>query len=501
MSAAMGGTGPLGGLEKRLANGIGASARRARPDDWQFRDENLADLWPGQAFEALAHIREHPWKDPDGPRGAIERLASELRAQRPLLATVLFSPDTVLGQLLGSCGSAATGLVDSWMGLFWIAEAAWAVISESPPADTAYTVADTGMLRPLAARLRFLVASEPSRTRGHGTDSWWGGAGLSFSGSGILDRALGNRSWGLLVARSQEARREWLHCLDSYQSHPLLAQATQDEFENELWALAFRRGHFASPLGLSVRPLNQNAPLTAEDKTVLDEVTDRHLLPRFDVASTVTVATYDHRSGYLATRAAAGILVALAGMTAAVCAGLLLVRLATLIAIGCYALIVMGVWVFGPGWAAPWLLRFPAASAVGVIALISLSPGGWITAPPGGWHAVLALVIASLGYLIVEARNHGVAGLALLWRSLAVAVIGTVHALMVSLIGLVLVAPAFVQDGQAITGLWHHPGYGRAGMAIALAAAWCLTVGVFSQILWDDRPITAPLAHLSWRAR
>ena len=48
--------------------------------------------------------------------------------------------------------------------------------------------------------------------------------------------------------------------------------------------------------------------------------------------------------------------------------------------------------------------------------------------------------------------------------------------------------------------LWHRPGYGRAGMVLLLATAWCLAVGVFSQILWDDRPITAPLAHLSWRS-
>ena len=33
-----------------------------------------------------------------------------------------------------------------------------------------------------------------------------------------------------------------------------------------------------------------------------------------------------------------------------------------------------------------------------------------------------------------------------------------------------------------------------------IAALGCgLAAGVFSQILWDDRPITAPLAHLRWR--
>ena len=78
--------------------------------------------------------------------------------------------------------------------------------------------------------------------------------------------------------------------------------------------------------------------------------------------------------------------------------------------------------------------------------------------------------------------------------------VGAVHALLVSLIGLVAVAPAFIPDGAALDAIWRRPGYGHAGMVLLLSTAWCLAVGVFSQILWDDRPITAPLAHLSWRA-
>jgi hypothetical protein len=82
-------------------------------------------------------------------------------------------------------------------------------------------------------------------------------------------------------------------------------------------------------------------------------------------------------------------------------------------------------------------------------------------------------------------------------RALVVALIGAVHGLLVTLIGLVWIAPAFA--GSGLGGLWSHPGYRNAGMILAIGAAWCLAVGVFSQILWDDRPITAPLAHLSWR--
>jgi hypothetical protein len=71
---------------------------------------------------------------------------------------------------------------------------------------------------------------------------------------------------------------------------------------------------------------------------------------------------------------------------------------------------------------------------------------------------------------------------------------------MVSLIGLVIVAPAFVSGGRQLAAVWHRPGYGHAGLLLALATAWCLAVGVFAQVLWEDRPITASLAHLSWRS-
>jgi len=37
-------------------------------------------------------------------------------------------------------------------------------------------------------------------------------------------------------------------------------------------------------------------------------------------------------------------------------------------------------------------------------------------------------------------------------------------------------------------------------LMVSLIGLVVLAVGVFSQIRWDDRPITAPLAHLSWRS-
>jgi len=151
-------------------------------------------------------------------------------------------------------------------------------------------------------------------------------------------------------------------------------------------------------------------------------------------------------------------------------------------------------------WGLMWLLRMPAAAAVGVFALVTFLPGGWLKTPPGGWLAFAVLIGVSFGYLLVELRNDGVARRSAVRRALAVTAIGAVHALMVAMIGLVIVAPAVAAGGAQLNArVWTNPGYAHAGVVIALAAAWCLAAGVFSQILWDDRPITAPLAHLSWR--
>jgi hypothetical protein len=424
-------------------------------------------------------------------------LAEQLAAHRPLMLAALFRADQLPTAVPGLAGRAAGDPVDGCIGTCWMAEAMWGAL-HSPLTDPDYAIGDRELLLPLAARCRFLALSEPLRWRGIRPSPWL--SAPDDEADDPVSRVFGTDSWNILVGRCREARRAWVEYLDAYQSQVYLSQARPEELEKDLRAVVFRQP-YGRPLGVSIQGLAGEAPLTAEDSALVADITDRHLLPRFDVLHAAALAGHDDRRGSGLARWAIGLLAVLAGAGAVVCAALLLIYPAAWAGAACYAVIGLGTAVFGPRWSAPWLLRFPAAASVGVIALISLSPGGWISSPPGGWRAVLALAAASFGYLVVEVRNHGVGGWALLRRSLGVAAIGVVHALMVSLIGLVAIAPAFVQNGQAITGLWHWPSYAQAGMALALATAWCLTVGVFSQILWDDRPITAPLAHLSWRAR
>jgi hypothetical protein len=518
--------GELAGFRARLRGGVFAALESSRPADFYVLDDEELRKWPGDTLSLpLRRIHTDAWNASE-PQAVIELSAERILAPRShLLATVLFAPDKIFDRLLESFGSSGQGLADTWFGMCWTAEAAWRAVTQDRPGGTRFSAGEATILRPLAARLRFLVLSEPMRGRADPSVTWWKrGTDEEFGGSGVLEQAFGPGSWDQLAADCQQARRDWQGYLDTYQSYPLLAQARSAQLERELRALVFRDVDARSPrqrvvpLGLSVKRLNEHAPLTAEDKAVVADVTERHLLPRFALAAVARLALYqgpadgmpydgdtvgDDPRGRLErlARVPAAIAAGAAGLVAVGCAAALLLKAATIAAGVCYLLICAGVLLLPTEWGAMWLLRMPAASAVGIIALVTFLPGGWLGTPPKGGVAVAALAAVSLGYLVIEARNHGVGSAAAFVRALLVAAIGAVHALMVSLIGLVVVAPAFVQHGAGLDSLWSKPAYGHAGMVLALAAAWCLAVGVFSQILWDDRPITAPLAHLSWRTR
>jgi hypothetical protein len=500
--------GGLADLRARLLGGVHAAVAAGRPADFSFRDQEAFRHWADDLAGALEHVRDGAWSRSGQPQEMITTLAGQMRKQGDLLAVVVFSPQLVLNRLLQSCGSSGQHLIDTWIGMCWVAEAAWSALRDDPTGNGGYTPAEVALLRPLAARVRFLVLSEPMRWRGKAGGTWWGREpDQQFGGSGALDLTFGPGSWPVVAGRCQEARREWRAFLDSYQSHPLLSQAKPNELEQELRALVFRNtrltpsGLLAQPLGLSVAPLAERSRLTTEDKAMIADVAECHLLPRFAVTAVVRLSLYDDDSPRRWEQRLAAAAVLLAGLTAVGLAALLLIRPAAVAAAVCYLLICAGVLWFPASWGAMWLLRMPAASAIGIIALVSLQPGAWVHIPLKGWVAVAALTGVSFGYLLIEVRNHGAARRSAALRALLVALIGAVHALMVSLIGLVAVAPAFVANGADLDKLWTRPTYGHAGTALALAAAWCLAVGVFSQILWYDRPITAPLAHLSWRSR
>lgn len=485
----------LSELRARLQGGVGPAARRGRLGAWGKDDTRAFEGWdPGADFAIVENVHDHLWEQESEVSRVIDLLTARFRGDRRLLLAVLFAPARALARIEDKTPG---GHVGAWMGLCWTAEAAWRFISDDGPAP-GYAKGDRELLFPLAARLRFLTLIEPMRWRAELDRAWWyDDADQDFEGTELVRRVLGDEPWHILVGQCREARRSWLGCLAEYQSHLYLVQASGAELEKEFAAVMFRH-RCGAPLSLPGNPLTNAVSPTAEDKAVIADVTNQHLLPRFELLRVISAALYEDTGRVSVPRLLTGVAAVLCALAAVGFAAFLHAQVAAELSAVCYAVICGGAVAFGPGWAAQWLLRLPAAAAVGVIALISVMAGGWLGAPHAGIPAAVVFIAAACGYLAVQLRNHDVEGWPLT-RSLAVAAIGAVHALMVSLLGLVYVGPAFVPKPKLLAAVWVKPGYGYAGLVLLLATAWCLAVGVFSQILWDDRPVTAPLAHQSWR--
>jgi hypothetical protein len=241
---------------------------------------------------------------------------------------------------------------------------------------------------------------------------------------------------------------------------------------------------------------------------VAADTLERHLLPRFMLGAAWALAgAVSGVAGAGARRqwpaAAAVALAVIASVLAVVPAGRWHAHAAAASAAAAYGVVLLAAVQRSPLWATPWLLRQPAASAVGLLVLLTLPAEWWsqLGAARLGW-SVPALTVAAFGYLLAEVRNHGVDRPAdAIRRAAVVTGMGLAHAWLVSLVGLVLVAPSFVDGGRHLVELWRGSGIVQPVEVLALSTAWCLAAGVFSQILWDDRPITSPLAHLNWWRR
>ncbi|MBE1533954.1 hypothetical protein [Actinomadura algeriensis] len=496
-------------LAERLSGGVLAAARANRSPEAPGTDERVLDRLvttcrapdavdllglPDRAASLPAFLRETRSAPPTPAEiaGVIDRLTGLLARDRPLLLAVLFSPGSLLKRLPEIAGEDGWSEL-CWVLLCWLSEAAWDCVS-APTRE-----ADRRHFLPLAARLRFLVLSEPMRHRADMNSPWLEHYAPELANHyDVYAAAFGEDTWFDLLGRCREARWNWQAQLDAHQSAPLLAQAGASEIERELGLLAFRTGRAGRPLVLSPKPLDEPDGVGADDRAVIAEITDRHLLPRFQLGRVLALASAAPLRWSLALTvlplapAAAAVTLAILGRFTA----------AAQTALGCYALIGLVTVVGGARMSAPWLLRVPAASGVGLVVLLALHPTWW-NVPKGGWGTPLALLALSFGYLVIEVRNHGVAAGRAIARASVVTVIGALHAFLVSLIGLVVIAPAYAErpdNGPRIADWFASAPHSTSWQLLTLAAALCLAVGVFSQILWEDRPITASLAHTNWRS-
>jgi hypothetical protein len=96
---------------------------------------------------------------------------------------------------------------------------------------------------------------------------------------------------------------------------------------------------------------------------------------------------------------------------------------------------------------------------------------------------------------------------------------GVLHTVLLSIVVLAFLVPALADHGQCLAGWWQHDPWqplplstlgGPNSCAAALSATnaappattlllmtgWSLSFGLAAQVLWDDRPVTAPLGRL-----
>lgn len=478
---------------------------RRKPSGDAFADapDLLAAFRVSDSRSNSLHGRQ---EDVEASIGAV----TEGLADRRLLFEVLHAP-------LGLVEHVGKGFGPAQQWIIWCrtTEALWSLLSDDGAAESPLSPTERALLRPIAARQRFIALSEGFRRAEAGPAS-------PFPWKHRFKATLnvfGHDKRHVFVERAVQARWDWLEYLDSYQSHPAFSAADPGEIEEEIGFVLLDGDR---PLLLSTRALKEKEPVPPDtaDAEVVRDVAERHLLPRFQVWQTMRVSTAAITSGTpRAGRAMAAAVAALAAVALLCTAVAALFPSATgwpvWPAAACYLTGAAGVLVFGRMWALPWLLRMPAAAAIGLFMVVSLHPTWWQSAFPGvdtnaarpcaaaqvSWAplaGVAVLAVAAFAYLMVTARNNGLPRRTTLLRSSGVWGIGACHALLVSVIGLNWMVPYFSEEGSFLLSCWNDAPQGSF-INIAQATAWCLAAGVFSQMLWDDRPITAPLSHTRWR--
>lgn len=369
----------------------------------------------------------------------------------------------------------------TWVTIVELYEAFWQMIRDDTPLQ-------------LSARGRRTAAAYIARTR-------WILYSLAYHQPKILlsveqDRIQENR----LGQLAREAREDWVTVLDAIEDHPLLARDI--DAAADVAAL--------TKIRLDQTKLQPGRP-TPRDAEVWRHCVRHHLLSRFLLSPAWRVAWA--LSGWRAR-------VALIIAALALGAGVVLLAVSVIwpsrsayftwgtavATVGYLAIAAAAAGERSASW--PWLLRQPASAAVGLLALSTMNPHWWEYGsknPVAASIAAAGLAAAAMVYLAVEAINHGVSGARpLMVRVGSVIALGVAHAVLVAGLALRAVVPVYAENGEQLRCLWTGAECAQGGepiLILMLAAGWAFAAGVFIQILWEDQPSTAPLAHLGWRGR
>ncbi len=377
-----------------------------------------------------------------------------------------------------------------------------------------------------AARLRFGVWSLPVRM--DWPQEWrslkvgWSWRPLTRNDVVVEPRPPLALSPEMILAEARAAREDWLAHLNAWEDDPWLAarylrRPSSLEADLRWLTLTWPRPPHGKPAWPDRPACLTLEPTGSKDRSayhrVATDLAEMHWLPRGTLRS-AAVALLPDQDGARLLPSLYRLLPWLYPLAALGVVGLF-VRAHVLVA-ACDAL---GLRVVGGGVAALApsglsglaLLRIPAAAAVGLVVLISLTSRWWLA--PRGWTVGAGLLVIAALYLVLESRLHGAQRLWAYPRGLIIAAIGALHAFVISLAVLAFVVPVVADHGGCLEGWWLlNPWSARtligdcardlgpqaaapAGVLL-LMTGWSLAVGLAAQILWDDRPVTAPLGRL-----
>lgn len=440
------------------------------------------------AGEALKGLLPDPAATPGATTAEALRAAQDALLHRPGSVRSLIQDEAFIGAVVRAINPDA-GEAQSWLYQAWI----WEFLADGL-GRVALLPGEEGLMAPLLSRRRFLHLAQAQRrplTLQTGFDG---------TGTDVRNRLVGTSPDGYWAAFG-EARRAWASYLTTYQSHVVLTE-TVDDIEAEV-----KNAIFVDPGKPEAELLTAGDQPDRADLAVALHLYESLLLPRFDLRTgrvlTDLASRMNHpeRSGstrgrwryvipaLLALLSVAWWLVpwASAGLWAVISSVLALAVMAAFSLVG------------GRLESSNWLLRLPASTIVGLFLLLSFG-SGWLTAASTGsphtMVGVFGLLLASFAYLVLEVRNHDVDRRTSLNRSAMILIIGLGYSAVISTIGLIGLAPAIINTKDLSPML--DTGGPAMFWSLATATALNLTFGVFSQILWDDKSITAPLAHSTW---
>lgn len=344
------------------------------------------------------------------------------------------------------------------------------------------------LLLPLIRRTRFLLLSHP------------------FRDPSVVKDIIPYDGWPHLAFHARRARTAWWEDLAAHESLAILDGLPANELERELKLLVFEGVNSWQPLSLTTTGEQDSSGFVDGDRQQRAEhpanpdaafrlrVAEVFLLPRFMLDETARALLPGERqcTGRMVVSLAVAALLSIAGVAAAVSAPWVAAGLAAVL----LALLAAATIAIGPELTYLSLVRLPASAAVGSAILVVLNDPWWDT-PPWSVLATVVLALTSLGYLVFEARNHGVDRRSALRRGVAVWTVGAGYAMAVSAVAVGVVASNFIDPTklEAALATWS-----QRLAAVVMTAAFALSGGVLLQLLWDEHPVTAPLARIWWRS-